>query len=74
MQSEFARNARLKIPDALPLDDKFAKEMLARQYRLLIQNSRESFELNAKKQFQEAMEASIIEQQNREKREDEKLL
>jgi hypothetical protein len=30
--------------------------------------------LNAKKQFQEAMEASILEQQNREKKEDQALI
>jgi len=35
-ESEFAREARLKLQDNLSFDDKHAKEMLHRQYRLLI--------------------------------------
>ena len=35
-ESEFAQGARLKLQDNLSLDDKDAKEMLHRQYRLLI--------------------------------------
>lgn len=50
------------VPDEIQKVSSLPRDVLIQKYRLLLQNSRESFELSAKKQFQEAMEASIIEQ------------
>jgi len=50
------------IPHGADTSSENVKELIGRQYKLLLNNSREMFENDSKKLFEEAIGTSIMEQ------------